>query len=54
MPPKNYKGNSLIEVVVTLLIFSLSIAIISNQINRDVGGINSMKNHIANVYRHDN
>ena len=43
---------SLIEIVITLLIFSISIAIISNQINRDIGGINTMKNHIAEIYRH--
>jgi len=43
---------SLIEIIITLFVFSISIAIISNQINRDIGGINSSKNHIAEIYRH--
>lgn len=49
----NYQGSSLIEIVVTLLIFSISSAVISNQINRDIGGMNAMKNHIAEIYRHE-
>lgn len=43
---------SLIEIVVTLFIFSISMAIISSQVNRDVVGVNSMKNSVAEIYRH--
>ena len=44
---------SLIEIIITLLILSISIVIISNQINRDIVGINAMKTHIAESYRDD-
>lgn len=42
---------SFIEIVITLLILSLSIVLISNQINDDIAGISAMKNHIAEIYR---
>ncbi|MES2204955.1 MAG: hypothetical protein V4496_07020 [Pseudomonadota bacterium] len=41
---------SLIEIAITLLIFSFSIAVISSQANVDIGGISSAKNHIAELY----
>jgi hypothetical protein len=43
---------SLLEIAITLFIFSFSIAIISGQANHDVGGINTMQHHIADVYHH--
>jgi len=43
---------SLIEIIVTLFIFSISMTVISFQINQDVTGINNMKNSIAEIYRH--
>lgn len=43
---------SLIEVVITLFIFSISITLISNQVNRDMLDINHSKNTIAEIYSH--
>lgn len=51
MLSKKLHGNSLIEVVVTLLIFSAAIAIISRQIDMDISRINTIKNAIAEIYR---
>lgn len=49
---KNCAGNSLIEVVVTLFIFSISIAVISRQVESNISGINIMEKNIAEAYRH--
>ncbi len=49
---QSYRGNSLIEVVVALLIFSISIAVISRQVDFDIEGVNGVEKHIAEVYRH--
>lgn len=43
---------SLIEILVTLFIFSISIAFISEQVNKDIIDINNAKNGIAEIYSH--
>ena len=47
------KTMSLIEIIITLFIFSISITVISDQVNRDIGGINGAKNHIAEIYQYE-
>ncbi len=49
---QSHRGDSLIEVVIALLIFSISIAVISRQVDLDIEGISNMARHIAEVYRH--
>lgn len=47
------RGDSLFEIVTTLLIFSLSIVLISPEIFFDLGGMNKVLHSIAEIYAHD-